>query len=468
MPFIPSLAAHSLARRYSIVLLPEHDLLSPSIKQSSLVVARKTMLNALFKKLDWRLCSRDFRNTLIWWWHSVVQVGRAREYGSVVCVQSFARRWLQRHTLTEATAIRDDQLEWVKWWKMHRDFPYELDFEKQKVCYNVRGTSVFLPTLCLMNKWTNMWMRMTKKTVTWMKVAYKQMYGLTFVKWKAEVARQREVEAAELKKILEEEEKLMMDQLEEENAAGASGDNKPWHPAIGITNMKGQLTSLPNMFCKYNANGSLHVDDFPKFNSFQVRQGGPTDTSSWLIPGQLLLGCYPEGKARMKGKQPAHSDAHAQILMSGVGTFINLMEEEEERIFEVRKGDHMKGQTVQKQLEGRFRLMRSNLKNAVTKAVLTVTQADVEVKAVPRYPNNDTRYKEGMMKLHEAVAKQGLAIKVREKAIADSNHFAKEFHFFRFGIADAGCMESTNKLVEFCEDVERRLRQGEKVYMFSR
>lgn len=72
------------------------------------------------------------------------------------------------------------------------------------------------------------------------------------------------------------------------------------------------------------------------------------------------------------------------------------------------------------------------------------------------------------MKLHEAVAKQGLAIKNREKAIADMNHFAKEFVYFRFPIKDACGCESVDKLIELCEDVERRLRNGEKIYLFSR
>jgi len=81
--------------------------------------------------------------------------------------------------------------------------------------------------------------------------------------------------------------------------------------------------------------------DFPKYNSFQVRQGGPTDTSCWLIPGQLLFGCYPEGKARLKGRQPKHGDVPARILMSNIGTFINLMEEEEENAMSIRVGDNL-------------------------------------------------------------------------------------------------------------------------------
>ena len=158
-----------------------------------------------------------------------------------------------------------------------------------------------------------------------------------------------------------------------------------------------------------------------------------------------------------------HPDAHAQILMSGVGTFINLMEEEEEEAFEKRKGDFMKGHDAKTEIASRFRMMRSNLQGAVKKAELVVTNADMDVKTVPRFASTDSRFKDGMLMLHEAVAKQGLAIKVREKAIADQNHFAKEFVFFRFPIKDACGCGTEERLIELCEDIEARLRSGEKV-----
>lgn len=107
----------------AVVLLPEHEIMSPSEKQQGLVRDRKRLMGGLLKKLDWRLTSTDYRNTLVWWWHSVVQVGRAREYGSMVKIQKHVRRWCLRHLLTEMSAVRDDQLEWVKWWKVHRGFP---------------------------------------------------------------------------------------------------------------------------------------------------------------------------------------------------------------------------------------------------------------------------------------------------------------------------------------------------------
>ena len=50
---------------------------------------------------------------------------------------------------------------------------------------------------------------------------------------------------------------------------------------------------------------------------------------------------------------------------------------------------------------------------------------------MPRYPTNDTRYADTQLKLHEAVAKQGLAIKNFEGAKADLAHFAAEFKYIR-------------------------------------
>jgi hypothetical protein len=81
---------------------------------------------------------------------------------------------------------------------------YELDPEKQVKCYNVRGTSIFLPTIAITNKWTAIWMRVTKKTVKWMKQAIVNIYTFTFKKLREEVEKQRVVEAAELQKVSEE------------------------------------------------------------------------------------------------------------------------------------------------------------------------------------------------------------------------------------------------------------------------
>ena len=491
-----------------MLLLPEHTLKCPSEAQAELVDTRKQRLNKLLKKLDWQTCSKDYKGVMIWWWHSVVNVGRAHDYNAIVTVQKNVRRWLVRFLLRELTAIRDDQIEFVKWWRMHRNFPYELDVERQTSCYNVRGTSIFLPTIAITNRWTKLWMKATNKMVRWMNEAVLDNYRKTFARWRAEVDAWNDEEAAKQRSITEEEERLWQQKLLHEQEV-LKKDEKPWHPSIGIVNMKGKLTPLPPMYCKYKPNGSLEVEDYPKYNSFKARQGGPTDMSAWLIPGQvrrdeaggalriprrwlrtcsnvqhltqpvltphvsrytsqLLFGCYPDGKARMKGRQPVHADSLAQILFTGTGGFINLMEEEEERAFDIRKGANLKGQDIKEKLRRTFMSMQSQLSSAVKRAEQNVNQMNVEVSAVPRYANNDTRYEQAMLQLHEAVAKQGLAIKSLEKAKADMNHFAAEFKYERFPIKSGCACDDVERIVSFCEGIEQRLRDGERVYLFDR
>jgi hypothetical protein len=456
--------------RYAVVLLPEHDLKYPSEAQDELVESRKGIIGHLIQKLDWKLCEKDYKNTMIWWWHSVVMVGRAKDYNSATVIQKHVRRFQKRFLLQELTAIHDDQVEWVKWWRMHRDFPYERDPELIKRCYNVRGTSIFLPTIAITNRWATLWKRMVGKTVKWMKKKIHDVYFRVMTKWRAEVSAFHNFEEMEYKRKREEEEKALFEANKQAaiDAVAGGRSSKPWHPSVGIVNMKGKLTPLPPMFCKYSPNGALVVEDFPKFNSFRSRQGGPTDTSAWLIPGQLLFGCYPDGKARMKGRQPQHSDSLAQILMTGTGSFVNLREEEEERAFESRKGDHLAGQDIAEKLRRRFMLMQSQLMGAVKKCQLIVQQENIEVANMPRYVETDSRYKEAMLKYHEAVAKQGLAIKHLEKAKADLNHFAKEFVFERFPIKEGCSCSDNDSLVSFCENIEQRLRDGERIYIFDR
>ena len=353
---------------------------------------------------------------------------------------------------------------------MHRGFPYEKDPEKGKKCYNVKGTSIFLPTLAITNRWADIWKRMVFKTVKWMKTKIRDVCARVIKKWKGEVAAFQNFQEQEYKREREEEEKELFDaNRKAANDTVALGrSDEPWHPSFGIVNMKGKLTPLPPMFCKYSSSGALVVEDFPKFNSFRTRQGGPTDMCAWLIPGQLVFGCYPDGKARMKGRQPAHADSLAQILMTGTGSFINLMEEEEERAFEIRKGDHLAGQDIAEKLRRRFMFLQSQLKGAVKKCQLIAQQENVEVSNMPRFVESDSRYNDAMLKLHEAVAKQGLAIKHLEKAKADLAHFAKEFVFERFPVKEDCACDDIDTIVAFCEKIEQRLRDGERIYIFDR
>jgi len=103
--------------RYAVVLLPEHDLKYPREAQHELVESRKGILGHLVQKLDWSLCEKDYKTTMIWWWHSVVMVGRAKDYSSAANIQKHVRRFQLRFLLQELTAVRDDQAEWVKWWR---------------------------------------------------------------------------------------------------------------------------------------------------------------------------------------------------------------------------------------------------------------------------------------------------------------------------------------------------------------
>ena len=69
-------------------------------------------------------------------------------------IQTYARCYLQRSTVqqmkheTKSRALQD------KWWQTHEHFPYQRDPIQQRLCYNVKGTAAFLPTLSLASKWS--------------------------------------------------------------------------------------------------------------------------------------------------------------------------------------------------------------------------------------------------------------------------------------------------------------------------
>lgn len=133
--------------------------------------------------------------------------------------------------------------------------------------------------------------------------------------------------------------------LEEEReahaAAVAAGSAAPWHSAVGMmiegagaaeggaNAASAALPPLPRMWAWRDSVGKKVVEQAQKHNSYMATMAGPTDTARWVIPGRVMAGAYPEGKARRRGRQPTPSSTVGQAMIHGIGTFVILMTERE-------------------------------------------------------------------------------------------------------------------------------------------
>ena len=104
----------------------------------------------------------------------------------------------------------------------------------------------------------------------------------------------------------------------------------PWHPALGLSH----LPELPKLWSHRDVFGNAVPVHASKFNSLKGAMGGPSDTSYWIIPGLVLAGAYPEGKARRRGRQPTPPSAVGQILAQGVSCFVSVLPSDERSEYE--------------------------------------------------------------------------------------------------------------------------------------
>ena len=200
--------------------------------------------------------------------------------------------------------------------------------------------------------------------------------------------------------------------------------------------------------------------DFARFNSFKKYQGGPTDYCSWLIHGayaRVMFGAYPCGQARIKAdKITSRSSSAAQLLVDGVDTFVCLMESSE---LERRAAEHPKGWTYDVEVDTTCADIRSELITGVNSA------KDAMMFAAKRA----ARGREvGYGKVQQEALERAQESRTYdyEKAKAFYDNFAERLQHVRVPVPKDGTIDDV-EVVELCQDIERRLRRGERVYVFS-
>lgn len=97
----------------------------------------------------------------------------------------------------------------------------------------------------------------------------------------------------------------------------------PYNAQDGI-----KLPRLPPIFHTESAQERLTISKTKRleYMGFRATAEGPTEDSCWIIPGKLLMGKIPYGKA----KPGSSLDAISAIFLNGVNQFVSLMSEKEE------------------------------------------------------------------------------------------------------------------------------------------
>jgi len=211
---------------------------------------------------------------------------------------------------------------------------------------------------------------------------------------------------------------------------------------------------LPRMWSHRNPLGQVVVERQQKFNSYQAGVcQGPSDTSNWVIPGLVLCGAYPEGKARRKGRQPTPESSVGQALLSNVGTIVCLLEDQEMEEFERLNGLAPLEDVVSKE----HKAIRALLKTTVVRQETAAAAARKEADAIPVYKKKDQRYAGAKAKKDAAAAKERISFAAAERAKLQFSRFPVEVQILRLEVGD-GRAPTPKALEALLVCVESRLR----------
>ena len=106
----------------------------------------------------------------------------------------------------------------------------------------------------------------------------------------------------------------------------------PLLPHLILSAVKDPTVKDPSVEATPSKDRQKHMQSL---NSFRKMVQGPTDKSSWIVPGRVLMGSIPLGRASdstapLTSHIQTRHDAISQVLLSGVNVFISLMEQKEE------------------------------------------------------------------------------------------------------------------------------------------
>ena len=240
----------------------------------------------------------------------------------------------------------------------------------------------------------------------------------------------------------------------------------PTVPREGIN-----LPPLALIPAELGEDGSFKVDREvrPKYNSYRARMQGPTDDSCWIIPSKLAMGRIPLGpgwtKKRLSSKVPhTHlTDCLSLLLLSGVGTFISLMTEEEEKEVEAQYGVTSSINSI---LQNAGVIARSALKAAIfqLKAKRDTLVAIMESK--PRVEKFEEHYAAAQKERLKLKSSIQITQKTMDAASADLEGMAENLYWERLPLRRR-VPPTKQELMPILWEIEDRLARGEVVYVYG-
>jgi hypothetical protein len=229
----------------------------------------------------------------------------------------------------------------------------------------------------------------------------------------------------------------------------------PYHPSIGVKLPPALPVYLPSDF-----NKRLHATQESRLRhgAYKAHMEGPSDESCWAIPGRVMMGSLPKGLASKKSSMSAITS----ILLTGVSTFVSLMEEEEEADLCRRFGINAVEQEMRKAATGaKFAV------DEVVKECYRIVQTYTDrLNLMPSYGKSDPQYDEAQRDRARCQGRIKLAKNKAAQARAQIDKFPKSYAWLRFPFK-ANEAPSLNDMLPILWDLEARLAAGGNLFLYS-
>jgi hypothetical protein len=208
-----------------------------------------------------------------------------------------------------------------------------------------------------------------------------------------------------------------------------------WHPVLDIA-----VPRLSLVGAHGTPDGGVAITSFGVYSAFKDKMAGPTDNSNWLVHGRILCGAYPEGQARVKTKRvTARSASVMQILLSGVGVFVGLMEKHE--LIQHRPG--YRPDVIRK-----YNMLKAEYRNAFDATTLSLRMAEKSMKQAEKY---------GKQERERVSARMRKACVNWQESYNRLNAIPRAVDFIDYPMATEGAIDE-EETMKFVQALESRLR----------
>ena len=260
--------------------------------------------------------------------------------------------------------------------------------------------------------------------------------------------------------------------VEKETILDTKSTLPPPHPSVGMSFFgKPGLPKLPKLHEPSTMKERLvnKTSDKLKLYGFLNVTQGATDTSCWVIPGMLAIGSVPYGLAR----EGLPMDCVSAIVLSGVGTMVSLMGEDEEKYVEETWLKHPMYKDQSSMTPIKDLMQTAGRKARFSVASLLAENQDIieknkkQIKNIPNVDKTDKKYAKYKRERLRAQARINMATESSAKSQLQLERYPKTLDWIRIPLS-ASSVPTIHEFITILWDLEAKLRRGEVLYLYSK